>query len=118
MRLRRTISPVTPPHSAGTANKAFNRQYIRSTHAARVATHQVSAVDETLFAGNGILTRAVAVVTSPPTANGSRKYATADLLKLDSGNCDNARRFLKWPLDSCTLKGLVLLLAQQFPQEH
>ena len=44
MRLHRTISPATPPHSAGTADKAFNRQYIRSTHAARAATPSVSAL--------------------------------------------------------------------------
>ncbi|EIZ99189.1 hypothetical protein SEEN953_23131, partial [Salmonella enterica subsp. enterica serovar Newport str. CVM 33953] len=31
-----------------------------------MATHQVSAVDETLCAGSGTLTRAVAVVTAPP----------------------------------------------------
>ena len=43
-RLHRTISPATPPHSAGTADKAFNRQYIRSTHAARAATPSVSAL--------------------------------------------------------------------------
>ncbi|EIZ99449.1 hypothetical protein SEEN953_17131, partial [Salmonella enterica subsp. enterica serovar Newport str. CVM 33953] len=36
----------------------------------------MSAVDETLCAGSGTLTRAVAVVTAPPTANDSRKYAS------------------------------------------
>ncbi|MEK9424958.1 hypothetical protein V9773_24180, partial [Escherichia coli] len=49
---------------------------LAALHTVFVATHQVSAVDETLCAGSGTLTRAVAVVTAPPTANGLCKHAS------------------------------------------
>ena len=54
-----------------------NSTNLAALHTVFVATHQVSAVDETLCAGSGILTRAVAVVTDPPTANGLCKHATS-----------------------------------------
>lgn len=53
-----------------------NSTNLAALHTVFVATHQVSAVDETLCAGSGTLTRAVAVVTAPPTANDSHKYAS------------------------------------------
>ena len=53
-----------------------NSTNLAALHTVFVATHQVSAVDETLCAGSGTLTRAVAVVTAPPTANGLCKHAS------------------------------------------
>nr|MDN1431307.1 hypothetical protein [Escherichia coli] len=74
-----------------------------------MATHQVSAVDETLCAGSGTLTRAVAVVTAPPTANDSRKYASICKNRFFSGFLGDCavEKFLKNTEGSCKLNELV-----------
>lgn len=62
-----------------------NSTNLAALHTVFVATHQVSAVDETLCAGSGTLTRAVAVVTAPPTANGLCKHAIICKNRIFSG---------------------------------
>ena len=90
-----------PPRSHSTTLAAL--------HTVFVATHQVSAVDETLCAGSGTLTRAVAVVTAPPTANDSRKYASICKNRFFSGFLGDCavEKFLKNTEGSCKLNELV-----------
>lgn len=69
-----------------------NSTNLAALHTVFVATHQVSAVDETLCAGSGTLTRAVAVVTAPPTANGLCKHASICKKRIFSGIWEAVRR--------------------------
>ena len=86
-----------------------NSTNLAALHTVFVATHQVSAVDETLCAGSGTLTRAVAVVTAPPTANDSRKYASICKNRFFSGFLGDCavEKFLKNTEGSCKLNELV-----------
>ncbi len=90
-----------------------NSTNLAALHTVFVATHQVSAVDETLCAGSGTLTRAVAVVTAPPTANDSRKYASICKNRFFSGFLGDCavEKFLKNTEGSCKLNELVSVAA-------
>ena len=90
-----------------------NSTNLAALHTVFVATHQVSAVDETLCAGSGTLTRAVAVVTAPPTANGLCKHASICKKRFFFGYLGDcaAEKFLKNTEGSCKLNELVSVAA-------
>ncbi len=85
-----------------------NSTNLAALHTVFVATHQVSAVDETLCAGSGTLTRAVAVVTAPQpqTILANTQVSAKTGFSGFLGDCA-VEKFLKNTEGSCKLNELV-----------